>query len=91
MEISPKVFRFSIHFSNSTKLFYKPISELYILENYIQEYGLSIIKKIIFHFVVNDKKRYPYVHNIVLRNTRRNIFMVIFYHYYNIYNKFKFN
>jgi hypothetical protein len=87
MEISPEIFRFSIHFTNSTKLFYKPISELNLLENYIQEFGLSTIKKIIFHFVVHDKKQYPYVHNIVLKNTRRNIFMVIFYHYYNQYNK----
>ena len=87
MEISPEIFSFTIHFTNSTKLFYIHISELNLLENYIQEYGLSVIKKIIFHFIIRDRKLYPYVHNIVLKNTKRNIFIVIFYHYYNMYNK----
>ena len=65
---------------------YYTIQQISILSNYIQQFGISSIRQIIFEF--GEKAYYPYLqHNISLCNTRQSSFFVQFYHYYNSFNQ----
>ena len=65
---------------------YYTIQQISILTNYIQTFGISSIRQIIFEFIPSS--HFPYTHhNISLCNTGNESFTIQFYHYYNSLNQ----
>jgi len=65
---------------------YYTIHQISILANYIQTFGISSIRQIIFEFIPSPHFPYKY-HSISLCNTGNKSFMIQFYHYYNSLNQ----
>lgn len=65
---------------------YHTIQQISILANYIQLFGISSIRQIIFEFIAPPNFPHRY-HNIVLCNTKEHSFVIQFYHYYNSCNQ----
>ena len=65
---------------------YHTIHNISVLATYIQTYGISSIRKIIFEFYrpLNNNSFY---NNISLCNIGNNIFNVQFYYFYNSFNQ----
>ena len=65
---------------------YYTIQQISILATYIQTFGISHIRQIIFEFT--PIPYFPYkCHNISLCNIQKQFFVVQFYHYYNSSNE----
>jgi hypothetical protein len=65
---------------------YYTIQQISILAKYIQIFGISPIRQIIFEF--RPSPHFPYKHhNISLCNTGNESFTIQFYHYYNSLNQ----
>jgi hypothetical protein len=81
---------FIVQFTDGKKL-KKRIEHFYLVEEYIYLHGTYTIKKIIFDFIILNRKTtyFPYgIHNIVIENLfDNNKFKVNFYHYYNCLNE----
>ena len=65
---------------------YYTIQQISILATYIQTFGISPIRQIIFEFT--PSQHFPYKHHsISLCNTGNKSFIMQFYHYYNSVNQ----
>lgn len=84
MNHDSRIIRFTVHFYSGSKK-QKGIGEINCLSTYLEKYGISSIRKIIFDFI--RPPHFPYqCHNISLCNLG-NTFRVQFYHYYNSFNQ----
>jgi hypothetical protein len=63
-----------------------PISLYQQFEAYISIYGCEWIRKIIFYFNV-EKYCYPYNHHPIILEYNKGAFDVIFYHFYDGFNR----
>jgi len=86
--MNSEILSFKVYFSNGTKR-YLYVKHLPIINDYIRQYGLSYISKIVFYFNLCYGLNYPYkCHSVTLENTNQGGFRIHFYHYYNASNEF---
>ena len=83
IEHCPEVFAFRIVHSKEKPSRKKlPISQFYLLESQLSQFGLLDVRLIVFYFNT-QRYRYPYgIHPIILER-KNDTFNVLFYHYYN--------